>query len=99
MGQHVARLANISYEPLLLKRRRATAPLDTASSAERRARMQNTIALNPARAQALYNKPILIIEDVMTSVATLTASAQSYRAGQPQKISVAILARTPKNDY
>jgi len=73
--------------------------LDTASSAERRARMQNTIALNPARAQALYNKPVLIIDDVMTSGATLTAAAQACRAGQPQKISVAILARTPKNDY
>jgi predicted amidophosphoribosyltransferase len=99
LGQHVARLANISYEPFLLKRHRATAPLDTASSAERRARMQNTVALNPARAQALYNKPVLIIDDVMTSGATLTAAAQACRAGQPQKISVAILARTPKNDY
>lgn len=66
LGQHVARLANISYEPFLLKRRRATAPLDTASSAERHARMQNTISLNPARAKALYNKPVLIIDDVMT---------------------------------
>ena len=99
MGQHVARLANILHEPFLLKRRRATAPLDTALSAERHARMQNTITLNPARAKALYNKPVLIIDDVMTSEATLTAAAQACRAGQPQKISVAILARTPKNDY
>ncbi|MGB1327002.1 MAG: ComF family protein [Paracoccaceae bacterium] len=41
----------------------------------------------------------MIIDDVMTSGATLTAAAQACRAGQPQKISVAILARTPKNDY
>jgi predicted amidophosphoribosyltransferase len=61
--------------------------------------MQNTIALNPAQAQALYNKAVLIIDDVMTSGATLTAAVQACRAGQPQKISVAILARTPKNDY
>ncbi len=99
LGQHVARLASISYEPFLLKRRRAAAPLDTASSAKRHERMQNTISLNPARAQALYNKPVLIIDDVMTSGATLTAAAQDCRAGQPQKISIAILARTPKNDY
>ena len=99
LGQHVARLADISYEPFLLKRRRATAPLDTASRVESHARIQNTIALNRARAEALYSKPILIIDDVMTSGAAFTAEAQACRAGQPQKISVEILARTLKNDY
>jgi predicted amidophosphoribosyltransferase len=64
--------------------------------AQRRTHAQQALALNPQQAPALRGQRVLLIDDVMTTGATLYAAAEHVlRAGAAQVSSV-VIARTPQ---
>lgn len=73
-----------------LDRRRATRP---QTSLDKRARQSNVAGAFRARADAVSGRRVLLVDDVVTSAATVSAaSAALYRAGA-KEVTVAALAR------
>mgnify|MGYP001800548105 CR=1 FL=1 len=79
-----------------LLRSKRTATQNGMSAAQRQMNMEGAIIGNPKRFQALEGKRICLIDDVMTSGATLTAcTTAAYDAGADQ-VFVMVLARAAK---
>lgn len=93
-----AQAKGAQYLPDLLVRRRHTAGQDHRGVAERFANLSEAIGVNPRRSADLRDKPVLLIDDIMTSGATLAAATEALLAAGAGPVSVAVLARAVKDD-
>jgi len=85
-----------SCPDLLLRRRRTP----SQGGQDRDARFRNlegAIGLNPRRDHHARGRHILLVDDVMTSGATLAAAADACLAGGAAAVDVAVLARVAKD--
>ena len=98
LAGHVARLAGLTQFPDLLLRRRNTRSQEGRDRDGRFRNMQAAITLNPRWATAVAGKPVLLVDDVMTSGATLAAATEACLAGGASTVSVLVLARVAKED-
>jgi predicted amidophosphoribosyltransferase len=55
--------------------------------------MRDAIVPHPRRGAALDGRPVLLVDDVMTSDATLSACAEAARAAGAQDVRVLVVAR------
>lgn len=94
----VARAAGLAHCPDLMVRRRRTAAQDHKGRDARFANVGGAIGLHPGRADRVQGRHILIVDDVMTSGATLAAAAEACLAGGAADVSVLCLARVAKGD-
>lgn len=97
LAQAVAYRLGADYAPFALERRTSTAPLDGVGRDERFGRLEG--AIQPAagaRAEVLRDRHVVIVDDVMTSGATLAATADAAHAAGAYRISVLMLARAEK---
>lgn len=92
----IARLAGLDHCPDLLQRPRRTPTQDGKSRDARFANMQGALRLHPRR--SAMGRHVLIVDDVMTSGATLAAAAEACLAGGAAKVSVVALARVVKGE-
>ncbi len=83
--------------PDALLRPKPTRPLDRHSKAERFASLQGAIQMNPKRQQDIIGRPVLLVDDVMTSGATLAACADVCLAAGAARVDVVTLARVAKD--
>lgn len=81
----------------LLQRHRATPSLDGLGREERRMTLQGAIRLNPARQELIRDRPVLLVDDVMTSGATLAAATEACQAAGSGPVCVVTLARVAKD--
>ena len=95
LAQEIARLTGAAYCPDLLTRRRRTKVQDGMTISQR---FENLgAAIGPTRrAGAMAGKPVLLIDDVMTSGATLAAATVASLAAGAASVSVLVLARAVK---
>ena len=92
----LAKLAGLDYWPDLLRRARKTPSLDGRSRAERFGLLAKAIQL-PARHEALIRgRAILLVDDVMTSGATLSACTDACLKAGASEVRVAVLARVQR---
>nr|WP_321506682.1 ComF family protein [uncultured Celeribacter sp.] len=96
LASHVAKAHGLVSVLDGLKRCRATRPLDGVSAQERHDMLKDAIAGHPKRAAQLHGHPVLLVDDVMTSGATLTACTQACHALGATQVSVAVLARVDR---
>jgi predicted amidophosphoribosyltransferase len=82
--------------PDLLVRTRRTVPLDKKTVEERFATLEGAITVSPRRWPLLASRPILLIDDVMTSGATLAAATHACHAAGSGDVFVLTLARVVK---
>lgn len=80
-----------------LLRIKATPKLDGMSVAERFQCLDGAIAPHPKRRGRLSGRPVLLVDDVMTTGATLAACANALARGGAGDVSIVVLARTLKN--
>jgi ComF family protein len=95
------RLGRIAGRPVvadLLHRRRATTPQEGMSRPERVANQAAAFAVNPRRAAALAGRSVLLVDDVLTTGATLSACADCIRQGGAARVDVLVLARVAFED-
>jgi ComF family protein len=93
----LARRAGIPFVPDLLLRRRATPSQGRLSRAERRRNVAGAFAVNPRRAADLAGRRLLLVDDVMTTGATVDACARiALRAGAAA-VDVLVLARAVRD--
>jgi ComF family protein len=93
----VARSAGLAHAPDLLLRRRNTRSQEGRDREGRFANMDAALRLNPRQAARIAGRPVLLVDDVMTSGATLAAAAETCRAGGATAVSVLVLARVAKD--
>jgi ComF family protein len=97
LSAEVARLAGLDHCPDLLQRRRSTGTQDDRSRDGRFANMSGAITAHPRHVKRIEGRHILLVDDVMTSGATLAAAAEACIAQGAAEISVLVMARVVKD--
>jgi predicted amidophosphoribosyltransferase len=93
----IAQVCGAQAVPDALIRLRRTKPQEGLTLTERFALQAGTMAPNPRRVQAMRGKSVVLVDDVMTSGATLAAAtAAAYDAGA-SAVAVVIIARVVKD--
>lgn len=93
----LARAAGLSHIPDLLIRPRRTPTQDGRDRDGRFRNMSDAIHAHPRHRPQLRGADILIVDDVMTSGATLAAATEACLAAGATRVSVAVLARVAKD--
>jgi ComF family protein len=88
------RLAPRKVDATLLLRTRETTAQSGLTRAQRLCNLRGAFALEPLRAAAVQGRRIVLVDDVMTSGASLFAAAQVLRTGGAAHITAIVLART-----
>ncbi len=97
LARRVARAHGLPCLTHLLIRRRHTPAQDNRSFQDRFANLDDALTVRPRLLPALAGRPVLLVDDVMASGATLTVAAEALRAGGAASISVVVLARAVKD--
>ncbi|MBL4769174.1 MAG: ComF family protein, partial [Rhodobacteraceae bacterium] len=97
LAKGLAQELNLSQCPDVLIRIRRTRMLDGKSAAERFAVLTGAIAVNTKRRHRFAARPVLLVDDVMTSGATLAACAEALKAAGSREVYVVTLARVAKD--
>ena len=95
--QALARETGLGHCPDLLVRRTRTAPLDGKSVEDRFSSLSGTISPHQGRTHRMAARSVLLVDDVMTSGATLAACAEACHAGGATQVFVLVLARVAKD--
>lgn len=97
LAQGVARALGRAECPDALVRRKATPSLDGMGVDQRFQTLQDVIEPHPKRANQISGRHVVLVDDVMTSGATLAACAQSCFSAGAKDVNVLTLARVQKD--
>jgi len=97
LAKHVAKHSGAELKPDILRRPRKTAPLKQFNRSGRFAILENAFEINPDKMQEIRERNIVLIDDVMTLDATLSAAAKTLQQAGAGDISVLVLARVTEN--
>lgn len=97
LAQHFGRQTDQEVCVDALLRPRRTAPLDGHGRDARFAALAGGIRANPKRAVAIRDRKVLLVDDVMTSGATLAASTEALNSMGAKDVSILTLARVVKD--
>ena len=87
-------LAPGRFEASLLLRLRDTAPQTALGRRQRAENVRGAFAVDPLRAAQVSGRRVLLVDDVMTSGASLFAAAQALRAAGAAAVDAVVIART-----
>ena len=91
LARRVARRLGVPARPRWLVRVRATRPQSDLAAAERRANVRGAFRAGPGVA----GRHVLVVDDVLTTGATLGECARALRAGGARRVGVLTVARVP----
>ena len=97
LSRAFAAAAGLDHCPDLLVRSRKTASQDGRNRDARFANVAGAIRVHPRRTAQATGRDVLLIDDVMTSGATLAAAADACLAGGAHTVSALVLARVAKD--
>ena len=93
LARLMARQADVVMVPDLLIRTRRTATQTRLSRVERRRNVRGAFAVRRSRAPLVAGRNVLLVDDVMTTGATVSACARALRKAGAARVDVATLAR------
>jgi ComF family protein len=96
LARELAELCGLEACPDLLLRPRRTASQDGRDRDGRFRNVEGAIVLHPRRGTRATGRHVLLVDDVMTSGATLAVAADACLAGGARDVSVLVLARVAK---
>jgi len=94
LAWHLSKISGVSYIPDLLVRDRATPTQDGLTREERHENQRGVFSVHKRRA---VPKNIVLIDDVMTTGATLSACAETLRKAGADRIDALVLARVARD--
>lgn len=97
LAQEIARQTGATYLPDLFRRVRATPSQEGRSREERIANLAGAIDITHKKEKDISGKQLLIIDDVMTSGATLRAATEAATSANAACVDVLLLARVAWN--
>ncbi|EBA14172.1 ComF family protein [Roseobacter sp. CCS2] len=97
LAQELGKAMNLPVCVDALLRPKRTNALEGHSRDARFAELSGAIIPNPKRAVQIVGRPVILVDDVMTSGATLAASAEAVRAAGATNVSIVTLARVVKD--
>ncbi len=92
LAQELSRLSGIPVLDCVRRNRNTTYQAQTGSTTERYKNVSNAFTLKP-EASLCTNKEVVLIDDLMTSGATLSAVANLLREKEPAKIQAVVACR------
>lgn len=98
LGREVGRLSNIRHCPDLLTRNKRTKMQKGMRRAERFENQRDAITLTPRYGGQLGGKNVLLIDDVLTTGATLSACAEACYADGAETVNVLVFARVARTE-
>lgn len=98
LAAEIARAHGLAHLPDALERTRRTRPQEGMDRATRLLNQQGSMALRKGRAAGVNGRAVLLVDDVMTTGATLSAAAEALRAGGASEVRVAALARVSREE-
>ncbi|KWR90061.1 amidophosphoribosyltransferase [Cupriavidus sp. IDO] len=93
IARPLARALGLPSDPVLLRRRRDTATQHTLDLASRQVNLRDAFRLS--RPRSLAGRHVALVDDVMTSGATLDEAARMLKAHGAARVSVIVALRTP----
>lgn len=93
LGGAMARRQGYDFVPDALYRTRRTSPHERMNQAERFANLDAAICAHPRRAERLKGADVLLVDDVMTSGATMAAACEASHAAGAGRVFILSLAR------
>lgn len=97
LAQEIARITQTPVCVDGLLRIKRTATLKGYSREARFAELSQAIVSNPKRTAQIAGKHVILVDDVMTSGATLAASAEAAKLAGAKNVSIVTLARVVKD--
>ena len=94
LGQDLARSAELPFEPLALARIRRTEPQVGKTPDQRRRNVAGAFAPGPGWNKRLVGKNVLLVDDVITTGATINACAKALKRAGARRVDVVALAKT-----
>lgn len=98
IGQALAREMDMPFCADALKRGRGTQSMNGKNVETRFREMSGAILVHPKRAPLIQDRAVLLVDDVMTSGATLAACADACFASRASEVCIVTLARVAKDD-
>ncbi|MES2980109.1 MAG: ComF family protein [Pseudomonadota bacterium] len=92
---HAASRCRARLDPSLLLRVRSTRPQSQLKRQERLDNVKGAFAVEPLRADELRGVRVVLVDDVMTSGASLFSAAEALRQAGAGRVDALVLARTP----
>jgi ComF family protein len=97
LAHRLGRVTGRAVVPDALIRRQRTSVLDGKSRDDRFVALDGALAVHPARLSAIRGRPVLLVDDVMTSGATLAAGTLALQAAGAGPVNILALARVVKD--
>ena len=96
LARSLAKISNPQFDPDILMRHRATSSQGGRSASGRRRNVQGAFKVRDAAVRRVENANIVLIDDVMTTGATLESCARTLKRAGAAKVSALTLARVVK---
>ena len=95
LARRIARALGLRSDATLLLRHLEGAPQASLGLAQRRANLNGAFVVDPARRISLQGAHVALVDDVMTSGATLAEAARALQRAGAARVDAWVLARTP----
>ena len=92
LAERLSEIMKVVYEPGILNRIRSTKQQAKLSMEERWANVRDAFAIDPENCQFLNGKRILLVDDIVTTGATISEAARPFRACGAARVDVFALA-------
>lgn len=96
LGQNLAKELDLPFLPDALLRVRPTKMQKDMNREQRYDNQSAAITINPRMINQIVGRPLLIIDDVMTTGATLSACTEACLAANARAVNVIVLARVAR---
>lgn len=97
LAKEMSRLTGKIYGPDCLKRHSSTKCLDGLNKVERFKMLSGAISAHPKYRDKINGQNVLLVDDVMTSGATLAACSEACLVAGAENVDIVTLARVAKN--